>query len=491
MVEMGNSHPKMFLHISSDGATLISDEFSKKNVALSQILRQMTKTYLSLPLVLVLLQGIVLMGHSQSRCGSELDLSNIGTIDTAYRSTFRALLQEAPWVLDESNKTTSLTIPVAFHIVYNSPAENITDSQINSALRILNEDYNRTNPDAINTASNAYFVYWNPYVNAYQTGYSSYAAVATGVGIEFCLAGVTRTQTSYTSFTTSPTNYNGGTDVPLVKDLAPAFQSYPPDQYLNVWVCNLTDFIGYATFPNLAPPQYDGITVRYSALGDEGASGDFFKRTITHEVGHWLGLFHIWGNSGLCGDDLVSDTYPHERANNYQSPQPNNTALSWNLPDQTVCSDWYNCGINNGLPYVGMNDNFMDYAPGYCANFFSMGQSNRIWSIVQTYRSNLGSIGCGPVGIADYDAPFTEPYLNVYVDNGELVVGFSHSFKGPSTPSIIDMKGQVSKTFGTQNRISGKLMYRYDISGLSNGIYIFQQRGADHLLSKRFMVMGP
>ena len=450
----------------------------------------MTKTYLYGTLVFMLLQGMALMGHSQSHCGSELDLGKIGTVDTAYRSTFRALLQEAPWVLDESNRTTSLTIPVAFHIVYNSPAENISDSQIQSALRILNEDYNRANADAVNTASNAYFVYWNPYLNIYQIGHSSYAGVAAGVGIEFCLAGVTRTQTSYTSFTSSTTNYNGGTDVPVVKDLAPAYQTYPPDQYLNVWVCNLTDYIGYATFPNLAPPQYDGVTVRYSALGDEGASSDFLKRAITHEVGHWLGLFHIWGTSGLCGDDFVSDTYPHEMANNFQSTQPNNTALSWNLPDQSLCTDWYNCGINNGLPYVGMNDNFMDYAPGYCANFFSLGQANRIWSSIQTYRYNLGSAGCGPVGILDLADPSAERDLKLHVDAGELVVGFSHSLKGPSVPCIIDMKGQVAKVFDPQNRISAQQEYRYDISGLPDGIYIFQQRGPEHVFSKRFMVIG-
>ena len=87
---------------------------------------------------------------------------------------------------------------------------------------------------------------------------------------------------------------------------------WPADRYLNMWVCQLSGgLLGYAQFPG-GPPETDGVVIRHSAFGTTGTAAPPFDsgRTTTHEIGHYLNLFHIWGDDGTgCnGTDEVADT---------------------------------------------------------------------------------------------------------------------------------------------------------------------------------------
>ncbi len=89
-------------------------------------------------------------------------------------------------------------------------------------------------------------------------------------------------------------------------------QAWPTNRYLNIWVANLADdVLGYAQFPDqyASKPNTDGVVINTTSFGTTGIVDAPFDqgRTATHEVGHWLNLFHIWGDE-LCGDDLVGDT---------------------------------------------------------------------------------------------------------------------------------------------------------------------------------------
>ena len=142
--------------------------------------------------------------------------------------------------------------------------------------------------------------------------------------------------------------------------------------------------LGLAEFPG-SPPQQDGVTVSNSSLGYN--SPDF--RVLTHEVGHWLGLRHIWGDCTCC-DDYVSDTTPQQNSNLIMASNPPFPSY----PNQAPCAMWTACpGVNvyNNVyyPYVNMGDNFMDYSPSSCLNFFSKGQKQRMWSILNSYRPTL------------------------------------------------------------------------------------------------------
>jgi hypothetical protein len=241
-------------------------------------------------------------------------------------------------------------IPVVVHVLHNGTAvgvdANISDAQILSQIRVLNEDFRRKNADAIRTPE-------------------EFLPVAADANIEFVLAkqdpnglpttGIVRKQGPKTIYAPEDATLIGQTS------------QWNPEEYLNMWVVPLVSpFLGYATFPtsnlpglNFVPSASirDGITVDYLFFGTgPGTAANTTGRTTTHEVGHYLGLRHIWGDGGCEVDDFVLDT-----------PNQDN-------PNQTICNDnpsRFSCGNNN------MIQNYMDYTPDRCMNLFTKGQVDR------------------------------------------------------------------------------------------------------------------
>ncbi|MFT5263690.1 MAG: hypothetical protein ACI8YQ_002434, partial [Polaribacter sp.] len=249
-----------------------------------------------------------------------------------------------------------LTIPVVFHVVWNTAAENLSESQINSQLQILTDDFRRFNSDADGT--------WPQ---------------AADSEIEFCLAtsdpdgnahsGITRTNTSVTSF--------GGNDNVKFNSTG-GHDAWPAGDYMNFWVCDLSGgLLGYAQFPG-GPANTDGIVCDYQYVGDEGTATPPYElgRTATHEVGHWLNLRHIWGDGGCGVDDQVADT-PLSDASNGGCPTTHQS-----------------CGS------VDMVQNYMDYTYDGCMNLLTLGQKNRMRALFDPggFRASLlESTACGPV----------------------------------------------------------------------------------------------
>ena len=248
-----------------------------------------------------------------------------------------------------------VTIPVVFHVLYNTDAENISEAQIMSQLDILNEDFRRLNADQDDV--------W---------------AQAADTQIEFCLAsqdpqgnptdGILRVPTNVTSFGTNDAMKfasQGGSD------------AWPASDYMNFWVCDLgSSLLGYAQFPG-GPANTDGIVCNYTATGNTGTASAPFDlgRTATHEVGHYLNLRHIWGDGGCGASDFVDDT-----------------------PD----SDGPNYGCALGSAACGTTDmvqNYMDYSDDACMNLFTQGQSDRMNALFApggARASLVNSPGCTP-----------------------------------------------------------------------------------------------
>jgi hypothetical protein len=247
-------------------------------------------------------------------------------------------------------------IDAVVHVVWNTAAQNISDAQVQSQIDILNEDFRRLNADWTNTPA-----VFQPLVGNAQ--------------IEFTLAGVTRTNTAASSFTDDDrvkSSATGGAD------------PWPADRYLNMWVCNLAGgLLGYAQFPG-GPAQTDGIVVTHTAFGNTGTATPPFHlgRTATHEIGHFLDLFHIGGDdgSGCTGSDQVDDT-PNQAGQNMGCPS---------FPHVT-------CG--NG-PNGDMFMNYMDYVDDPCMVMFTQGQVARMHACLDGPRSTLSQAGVrasGPV----------------------------------------------------------------------------------------------
>ncbi len=236
-----------------------------------------------------------------------------------------------------------ITIPVVVHVVYNTTAQNVSDAQIQSQLNVLNKDFRKLNTD----------------LNLIPSTFSSLVADAE---INFCLAnrdpsgnattGIIRVQTSQASFST-----NDG----MKSAASGGSNAWSTNQYLNIWVCNMSGgILGYAQFPGGAAAT-DGVVIGYTCFGTTGtAQAPFNKgRTATHEVGHWLNLRHIWGDA-TCGSDLVSDTPVHNTSNYACPSHPRSNS----------------CGTS-----AEMFMNYMDYVDDACMQMFSNGQKARMQAL--------------------------------------------------------------------------------------------------------------
>ncbi len=268
-------------------------------------------------------------------------------------------------------KTTIITIPVVVHVVYSNPTENISTAQVLSQIAILNKDYRRLNADTSTTPS-------------------VFAAVAADCEIEFCLAtkdpngnstsGITRTATTQTSFTCGTFNGVSWSNDIVKYTSSGGIDAWNTSQYLNIWVCDINGFNGYAQLPG-GPASSDGVVVDYTRFGNIGtaAGNSFIIRTATHEIGHWLNLSHIWGNNILetsnCGNDSCNDT-PTESSSTYGCPTFPFNAYS-------AC----NSGANGE-----MFMNYMDYTD--CRNMFTQDQKTRMIAAINTFRPGLLTYVC-------------------------------------------------------------------------------------------------
>ena len=247
------------------------------------------------------------------------------------------------------------TIPVVVHVVFNTAAENISDAQIKSQIAALNKDYRATNPDKSKVPA-----VWK--------------GLVTDVNVQFALAkkdpqgkptsGITRTQTTRTSF--------GSND--SVKSAATGgVNAWPTNRYLNIWVCTLGGgLLGYAQFPG-GPSATDGVVILNTAFGTKGTATAPFNlgRSATHEIGHWLNLRHIWGDTEHCeGTDFVADT-PNAQQPNFGKPT---------FPHITC---------NNG-PNGDMFMDYMDYVDDAAMVMFSAGQVVRMNATLAGPRKKIG-----------------------------------------------------------------------------------------------------
>jgi hypothetical protein len=248
----------------------------------------------------------------------------------------------------------SATIQTVVHVVYNTDSQNIPKSQVDSQIDALNRDFGRRNEDIAHV----------PEV---------WAGLPVDTRIRFALAsadpdgaptdGVTRTRTEREWF-------GSNDDVKRAAD--GGCDPWPTNRYLNIWVCPLGEsLLGYAQFPG-GPSATDGVVILYRAFGTTGAASAPFDggRTAVHEVGHWLNLRHIWGDTEDCsGSDNVSDT-PRQQLPNYDKPT------------------FPHVSCNNG-PNGDMFMNYMDYVDDAAMVMFTPGQSARMWATLLGPRRSL------------------------------------------------------------------------------------------------------
>lgn len=284
--------------------------------------------------------------------------------DPTYRDRIRNLDRRIAGriaVSETAQTTAPYTIPVVFHVIYKDAEQNIPDAQIESQIQVLNDDFNRLNLDASKTPS-------------------VFLPVAGNLKVKFVKAlrdpkgkatnGIVRVKTKTAQFSSNDDvkfTSKGGSD------------AWPSDRYLNFWIAKLGDgLLGYAQFPE-GPAETDGVVITYQSIGrhfatnfpafDEGRSG-------THEIGHWIGLNHIWGDDYGCdGSDHVSDT-PNQLVANFGIPS---------FPHPTCGNDFNASNEAQGDMFM----NYMDYTNDPGMNMFSAGQVARMSAVLDLSRSAL------------------------------------------------------------------------------------------------------
>lgn len=274
---------------------------------------------------------------------------------------YEKLKYETEHFIAPSNRSNNpYIIPVVFHIIHNYGPENISDAQIRDGIRQANLQLRKLNADTSEIVSD-------------------FLSIASDVNIELrlaqldpdgnCTSGITRHVSPLTSI--------GDHQVKSIVQ-------WPPDQYLNVYVCNqAAGLAGHALLPHAADtiPQWDGIVMQHSYVGTIGTS-DYFRRTVlTHEIGHYLNLQHIWG-----GNNVPNYFYlPVAQASNCDHDDE--------VTDTPNTIGWQSCNLtSSSCGNLDNVQNYMDYA--YCARMFTVGQRDRMHACLNSSiagRINLWS----------------------------------------------------------------------------------------------------
>ena len=356
------------------------------------------------------------------------------------RSLNTSVLQSSSGSIRDTLPGEIITVPVVIHILYNNSVQNISDVQVYSQLDALNKDYRR--------------------LNNIQNIPAAFASISADVKIIFCLAKTDpagKTTTGIIRKYTQAAAWQA--DDKMKFSAALGDDAWDSKRYLNIWVCNLFGRnLGYSSLPG-GPSDKDGIVIQYDAFGTAGTVSAPFNngRTATHEIGHWLGLKHLWGDD-LCGDDLIDDTPPQKSYNNGCPSFPHVTSCSKNADGD-------------------MFMNFMDFTDDECMSMFTIGQKNKMrgmFAVGEPRNSLLNSSACneavpsaGPLEtdtvnhstlISLYPNP-AKDFINIKSENGSSLIG--------KTLTIYDVLGKELKTLKltSQKQV-------ISVSNFSPGIYL-------------------
>lgn len=258
--------------------------------------------------------------------------------DADYRARFTAFqVRMNQWVKLPPGAAPILKVPVIVHYVGLGKTPKYREDKAREQIRILNECFNARN-DTSGVPSK-----WTKHIG--------------DPGLEFFLPDTGpdgKSVTAVRSRDASEMRFEEATAEKVKADSPPE----DPARFLNVWVCNFGSN-GYATFPTARAGTTQGIVVHYQCFGTTNDPFAGKGHTLVHEVGHWLGLFHLWGDhvQPPKGDDEIADTPMQPQAHVVSPP----------------CPDACDTGSAANAPHMFMN--FMDFTPDTVRCFFTTAQA--------------------------------------------------------------------------------------------------------------------
>ena len=413
--------------------------------------------------ILTLFLSLTIFAQENKKCYTN-ELINKELIDNKnYQNQINQVHKENKnWLLENRNNKEVITIPIVVHVIYRQThanigiGTNIPNFQIEDQIRILNEDYSKTNSEFPNPPRNTFVNY------------------AGNPNIKFCLAttdpngnpttGVTRTQSTKNSF-----NYNTESN-DMKRDNTGGKDGWNPSKYLNIWVCDIassgnTSVLGYAYLPGLQSwnAWKDGLVVDFQHFGTVGNSSSTSDgRTPTHEIGHYLGLYHTFceaSGGGCCDNDNTWGS------NVYDTPATDDVYygnVNANTNNNT-CNDLL-YGFNADL--LDMDENYMAYSGDTW--MFTTDQVNEMTATMNGYRSSLKnsnvSVNCtGLVANNNIDNKF-----NIFPNPVRNSLSIETNFSNYSI-RITDILG--NNIYSIKNVSYNKTI---DVSGIKNGTYLIE-----------------
>ncbi len=371
-------------------------------------------------LLFVFLFGNLLLAQSKPLCG-----------DLALKYQLEKLYPGASHVVNQTFKNAKkstrtradiLRIPVVFHVIYNNDDQNLSDDLIKSQIDVLNEDFRRLNSNAVDTRSIFEEIAVDAEIEFFIAGIDPEGNPTSGItrtfteNSSFINISIIDLIEAFTECGTDFTDPNvlscieellgesNNIDLDAMKSSASGGKDpWDTNKYLNIWIVNLgletqgqdpiPFVLGFAYPPMEAPnwpadvfPQdlenKDGVVLHYQTVGRNNPFAGILEgtndqgRTCVHEVGHYLGLRHIWGDGDCNDDDGITDT-------------PQAASESTATADVDVCSDLHSkdsC-IDDSLP--DMIENYMDYSLERCQNMFTSEQVSLMRAMLEGPRSGL------------------------------------------------------------------------------------------------------
>ncbi len=320
-------------------------------------MHKITKFFVAILLIQVISGQLT---AQDERCGTTHYLKNQFEKNPLLQETYRLQNERITAMSEESDPLIqtmedTIYLPVVFHLLLTNQSL-VTDQQVQAQLDRLNEDFAGKNADSVLIPS--YF-----------------QSVRGRAVIQFRLAqrtpdlqntnGIIRYPNALSSYNVNQSRLyytaQGGADV------------WNPNDYINIWVASLQgDILGQATYPGMADPAEDGIVIHYGSMPGGALAPYNMGKTLTHEMGHYLFLIHIWGDDGgtCTGSDYVEDT-PNQA--DYTSGCPNGIVTD-------ICTPG-----GNGIMY----QNYMDYSNDACLVLFTHLQVERMMQALTQLRPSL------------------------------------------------------------------------------------------------------
>lgn len=351
-----------------------------------------------------------IIGQENTWCGTAEVTQKMFLKDPKLKQDFESSFSNSA---AKSDDTTVFIIPVVFHILHEYGTENISDAQVHDQMEILNEDFRAMNSDTLDIILAFKQIYGDAKIQFRLANLDPYGNVTNGI------------DRIYTHLTNNASDYS-------------KINQWDRASYLNIWVVKsigTNGVAGYTYFPSPTNGEnfcLDGIIMLNNYIGSIGTGTFATRRTLTHEVGHWVGLVHPWGSSGGVGqpdnceiDDFIEDTPLCKGASNCSNLNTANTCDDLNDPNNY---SEYTFDIIDNI------QNFMEFS--YCLSMFTKKQCSRMRDVLQStdgQRNELISLdNLLETGVLNDPPLVAAPTPDFYSPNRNPCIGTAVNFKDNS-----------------------------------------------------------